>query len=109
LARGGWPKVPPTDRLRLGNRHPSVMPLRKRLIIAGDLEATAGTTDIFDSYVEAAVRRFQARHGITVDDIVRAVSFDRLNIPCDVRLTQLKTNLVRLRSLTSHLPNRYVV
>ncbi|MGA2568284.1 MAG: peptidoglycan-binding protein [Pseudolabrys sp.] len=109
LSSGGWPKVPPTDRLRLGNRHPSVMPLRKRLIITGDLEASAGTTDIFDSYVEAAVRRFQARHGITVDGIVRAESFDRLNIPCDVRLSQLKTNLVRLRSLTSHLPNRYVV
>ncbi len=109
LARGGWPKVPPTDRLRLGNRHPSVVPLRKRLIVAGDLEANAGVTDIFDSYVEAAVRRFQARHGITVDGIVRAESFDRLNIPCDVRLAQLKTNLARLRSLTAHLPNRYVV
>jgi len=109
LSSGGWPKVPPTDRLRLGNRHPSVMPLRKRLIIAGDLEASAGTTDIFDSYVEAAVRRFQARHGITVDGIVRAEGFDRLNIPCDVRFSQRKTNLVRLRSVTIHLPNRYVV
>ena len=108
LASGGWPKVPPTDRLRLGNRHPSVVPLRKRLMIAGDLETAAGVTDIFDSYVEAAVRRFQARHGITVDGIVRAESFDRLNIPCDVRLSQLKTNLVRLRGLTGHLPNRYV-
>ena len=109
LAGGGWPIVPPTDRLRLGNRHPSVVPLRKRLIIAGDLESSAGTTDIFDFYVEAAVRRFQARHGITVDGIVRAESFDRLNIPCEVRLSQLKTNLVRLRSLTGHLLNRYVV
>ena len=108
-ARGGWPKVPPTDRLRLGNRHPSVVPLRQRLIAAGDLEATAGATDIFDSYVGAAVRRFQARHGITVDGIVRAESFDRLNISCEVRLSQLKTNLARLRSLTTHLPNRYVV
>jgi L,D-transpeptidase YcbB len=109
LAAGGWPKVPPTERLRLGNRHPSVVPLRKRLIIAGDLESTAGGSDIFDSYVEAAVRRFQARHGINVDGVVRAETFARLNIPCEVRLSQLKTNLTRLRSLTTHLPNRYVV
>ena len=109
VAGGGWPKVPPTDRLRLGNRHPSVVALRKRLIVAGDLEASAGAGDIFDSYVEAAVRRFQARHGITVDGIVRAESFARLNIPCEVRLSQLKTNLGRLRGLTAHLPNRYVV
>ncbi len=109
VARGGWPKVPPTDRLRLGNRHPSVVPLRKRLIISGDLEENAGATDIFDSYVEAAVRRFQARHGITIDGIVRKATFDRLNVPADVRLTQLKLNVPRLKAATSHLPSRYVM
>jgi murein L,D-transpeptidase YcbB/YkuD len=109
LARGGWPQVPPTDRLRLGNRHPSVIPLRRHLIVVGDLEATAGETDIFDSYVEAAVRRFQARHGITVDGVVRKETFDRLNIPCDVRLSQLKTNVGRLHDATAHLPNRFVM
>jgi len=109
VARGGWPKVPPTDRLRLGNRHPSVVPLRKRLIVAGDLEATAGDTDVFDSYVEAAVRRFQMRHGVTVDGIVRQQTFNSLNIPADLRLAQLKVNLARLRSLSVNLGNRYVV
>jgi murein L,D-transpeptidase YcbB/YkuD len=109
VTRGGWPKVPPTDRLRLGNRHPSVVSLRKRLIVVGDLEANAGATEIFDSYVEAAVRRFQARHGITVDGIVRKATFDRLNVPADVRLTQLKVNLRRLKSMSSHLAGRYVV
>ena len=109
LARGGWPQVPPIDRLRLGNRHPSVVLLRKRLIIAGDLEARAGESDIFDSYVEAAVRRFQARHGITIDGVVRKETFDRLNIPCTVRLSQLKTNVGRLREATAHLPSRFVM
>jgi len=109
VAAGGWPKVPPTDRLRLGNRHPSVVPLRKRLIVAGDLEANAGATDIFDSYVEAAVRRFQARHGIAIDGIVRQATFDRLNVPAGVRLTQLETNVARLKSAAQHLPPRYVM
>ncbi len=109
VAAGGWPKVPPTDRLRLGNRHPSVIPLRKRLSIAGDLEANAGSTDIFDSYVEAAVRRFQARHGIAIDGIVRKATFDRLNVPAGVRLTQLETNVARLKSAAQHLPPRYVM
>ena len=109
VAGGGWPKVPPTDRLRLGNRHPSVVPLRKRLIVAGDLETNAGATDIFDSYVEAAVRRFQARHGITIDGIVRKATFDRLNVPADVRLAQLKINVTRLKAATAHLPARYVM
>jgi murein L,D-transpeptidase YcbB/YkuD len=109
VARGGWPKVPPADRLRLGNRHPSVIALRKRLIICGDLERTAGASDIFDSYVEAAVRRFQARHGITIDGIVRKATFDRLNVPADERLAQLKVNVARLKAATAHLPSRYVM
>lgn len=108
-ARGGWPIVPPLDRLRLGNRHSTVAALRERLVIAGDLDTTAGATDIFDSYVEAAVRRFQARHGITVDGIVREQTFKALNVPADIRLTQLRTNLVRLRSLSGHLGNRFVM
>jgi len=109
-ARGGWPMVPPTDRLRLGNRHPSVVPLRQRLIAVGDLEESAGGSDIFDSYVEAAVRRFQARHGISVDGVVRKETFERLNVPCDVRLGQLKTNVARLKVLTDRpLPRRFVM
>jgi murein L,D-transpeptidase YcbB/YkuD len=109
VARGGWPAVPVTDRLRLGSRHPSVVPLRQRLSAAGDLEGNAGVTDVFDSYVEAAVRRFQARHGIAVDGIVREPTFRALNIPAPVRLAQLKTNLVRLRSLSGNLGERFVM
>jgi L,D-transpeptidase YcbB len=108
-ARGGWPAVPPTDRLRLGNRHPSVVALRQRLAATADIDADAGDGDIFDSYVEAAVRRFQARHGIFIDGIVRQETFDRLNIPCDVRLAQLRTNLARLRQVKTDLGERYVM
>jgi murein L,D-transpeptidase YcbB/YkuD len=109
VAQGGWPRVPVTERLRLGNRHPSVVALRKRLAIAGDLEATAGSGDIFDSYVDAAVRRFQARHGITVDGVVRAETYAMLNVDAPLRLAQLKTNLGRLRSMSAHLAPRQVV
>lgn len=109
IARGGWPQVPPVERLRLGNRNPSVRALRQRLMASGDLDASAGVTDIFDSYVEAAVRRFQARHGLSVDGIVREATFRALNVPADVRLNQLRINVVRLRSLAGHLGARFVV
>ncbi len=109
VARGGWQPVPPTDRLRLGNRHPSVRTLRQRLITGGDLDVNAGVSDVFDSYVEAGVRRFQARHGITVDGIVREQTFNSMNIPAPVRLNQLRTNLVRLRTMSGGLGSRFVV
>ncbi len=74
VARGGWPVVPKVDELRLGNRHPSVDDLRARLKVSGDLDPNAVGNDVYDSYVEEAVRRFQARHGLTVDGILREVT-----------------------------------
>jgi murein L,D-transpeptidase YcbB/YkuD len=109
VARGGWPTVPPAERLRLGNRHPSVAPLRQRLGAVGDLGTSSGNSDVFDSYVEAAVRRFQARHGLTVDGIVREQTFRALNIPAQTRLAQLKTNVPRLQALSGQLGPRFVV
>jgi murein L,D-transpeptidase YcbB/YkuD len=109
VSRGGWKAVPPVERLRLGNRNPSVRALRQRLILSGDLDASTGVTDVFDSYVEAGVRRFQARHGLSVDGVVREQTFNALNVPAEVRLNQLKTNVVRLRSMGGHLGPRFVV
>jgi murein L,D-transpeptidase YcbB/YkuD len=108
VAKGGWPTVPESDRLRLGKRHAGVIPLRERLAVAGDLETNAGVTEVFDSYVEAAVRRFQARHGLGVDGVVREQTFKALNIPASARLAQLRTNLVRLRNLSVNLGERFV-
>jgi len=109
VAKGGWPEVAQSDRLRLGARHPAVIALRQRLTVSGDLDANAGVSDVFDSYVEAGVRRFQARHGLTVDGVVREQTLKALNVPAAVRLAQLRTNLVRLRSLSGNLGNRFVV
>jgi murein L,D-transpeptidase YcbB/YkuD len=109
VAQGGWPEVTKSDRLRLGHRHPAVAALRKRLMLSGDLDANAGVSDVFDSYVEAGVRRFQARHGVTVDGVMRGLTLKALNVPAQVRLSQLRTNLVRLRAMSGHLGNRFVV
>jgi L,D-transpeptidase YcbB len=109
VAKGGWPEVAQADRMRLGSRNPAVTALRQRLTVSGDLDIHAGGSDIFDSYVEAGVRRFQARHGLSVDGVVREQTLKSLNVPAAVRLAQLRTNLVRLRSLSGNLGSRFVV
>src|SRR3954453_980400 len=110
VAKGGWPEVVQSDRLRLGSRNPAGTALRQRLTISGDLDANAGrSSDVYDSYVEAGVRRFQARHGINIDGIVREQTAKALNVPAAVRLAQLRTNLTRLRSMSGNLGARHVV
>src|SRR6185295_15697643 len=58
---------------------------------------------------DAAVRRFQARHGLAVDGTVREQTLKALNVPAPVRLAQLRTNAVRLRSMSGNLGARFVV
>jgi murein L,D-transpeptidase YcbB/YkuD len=108
VARGGWATVPSSQVLRLGSNSSAVTALRQRLIAGGDIGAEAGTSPVFDSYVEAAVRRFQARHGIIDNGVVNQQTFAALNVPATTRLRQLETNLVRLRSFSRDLGNRYV-
>ena len=109
VAAGGWPQVPKVDELHLGMHHPSVVDLRRRLAVSGDLDPNAVGNDIYDSYVEAAVRRFQARHGITTDGVVRQLTLMAMNIPAATRRDQLKINIGRLKTLTANLGPRYVV
>jgi L,D-transpeptidase YcbB len=107
--KGGWPEVPPAESLRLGARSAVVPPLRERLSIAGDLELNSGDPLVFDSYVDAAVRRFQVRHGLHADGIIHEPTLRALNVPAQNRLAQLKTNAIRLKALTGNLGNRIVV
>lgn len=109
VARGGWPVVPSTKPLRLGNRSPYVPVLRRRLAISGDLDPNAGSGEVYDSYVEAAIRRLQARHGLTVDGVLREQTLRAINVPAEIRLAQLRTNVVRLRTLSDNLGPRFVV
>jgi murein L,D-transpeptidase YcbB/YkuD len=109
VARGGWPVVPATKKLRMGVSEPEVRILRQRLIASGDLDRNAGLSNAFDSYVDGAVKKFQARHGLPPDGVLGNYSYQALNVSADVRLGQLETNLVRLRSMSGFLGDRYVM
>jgi murein L,D-transpeptidase YcbB/YkuD len=108
-ARGGWQPVQGVQGLRVGSKSPAVMALRQRLIITSDLDASAGESPIYDSYVEAAVRRFQARHGISSTGTVTGPTVTAMNVPVEARIRQLEINLGRLRGLVGGLGHKYVV
>ncbi|MCY1663954.1 L,D-transpeptidase family protein [Rhizobium sp. SL86] len=110
VAAGGWPQVTPVQQgLRLGAAEPSVQQLRQRLMISGDMPQSVGMSNSFDSYVDGAVKRFQARHGLPADGVLGEFTLKAMNIPADVRLNQLNTNLVRLQSMAGDLGPRYMM
>ncbi|PAP91756.1 L,D-transpeptidase family protein [Mesorhizobium wenxiniae] len=109
VAQGGWEPVPDTKKLQLGVIDPDVVPLRRRLMISGDLAQSAGLSEAFDSYVDAAVKRFQARHGLPSDGTLGQYTYAAMNVSAQVRLGQLQTNLQRLNERAGTLGNRYVL
>lgn len=109
VARGGWAAVPSSKALRLGVNDRDVEALRRRLIASGDLSERAGISQSFDTYVDAALKRFQTRHGLPADGVTGRYTYAALNISAPVRLGQLETNLVRLRSMSGFLGDRYVM
>lgn len=109
VARGGWRQVNGADRLRIGAKGPAVAAVRQRLIVTGDLDAAAGTSGVYDSYVAAGVKRFQARHGLSQTGAMSLATQQAMNVPADIRLRQLEINAVRLRSYSGNLGNRFVI
>jgi len=109
VAQGGWPVVPANQKLKLGAVSKNVPILRKRLIISGDLSPKAGNSEIYDTWVNAAIKRLQSRHGLPSDGVLGRYTYAAMNIPASTRLGQLETNLVRLRSMSGYLGDRYVM
>jgi L,D-transpeptidase YcbB len=96
--------------LRPGDSDARVPALRARLIASGDLDSSAATdSPDYDAALEAAVRSFQARMGLTSDGVVGAGTIAELNVPIADRIRQLRVNLDRGRVLLQDLPDEFVV
>jgi L,D-transpeptidase YcbB len=109
VARGGWTPLRVSERLRLNVQSPEVVALRQRLVSSGDIDPALEASPVYDSYVEAAMRRFQARHGINATGAMNATTLAAMNVPADIRLRQLELNVVRLRAYSGNLGSRYVI
>ena len=110
VAQGGWPMIPP-KAMKPGMRSQDVSILQRRLEISGDL-AGMSVPGEYDAAVVAAVKRFQARHGLPPTGVIDSKAMvEALNMPASFRLAQLQTNLKRLQSLASNASagGRYVV
>jgi murein L,D-transpeptidase YcbB/YkuD len=80
--------------------------LQKTADLAGD--APTGRLG-YDTVIEAAVKRFQHRHGLTADGLVGNRTRAELNIPVERRITNLQLNMERWRWLPDSLGDRYLM
>lgn len=95
--------------LRMGASGARVEALRLRLVASGDLGADGASVGEFDAGLAAAVKRFQARHGLASDGVAGRATLAALNEPTTARVARLRVNLERLRWLPRVLPARRLV
>ncbi len=107
--QGGWPRLRVRKTLRPGMLDPAVTVLRERLHLSGDLPGERTRSEEFDAGLEAAVRRFQARHGLEVDGIVGPRTRAALNVPVEERIGQILVNLERWRWMPRDFESRYIL
>ncbi len=107
---GGWPILVPGPTLRIGDQGARVDALMRRLKITEDLSSDAPAAQLgYDTGMEAAVKRFQRRHGLAVDGLVGKRTRYELNIPVEQRISQLQLNMERWRWLPDNLGDRYLM
>jgi murein L,D-transpeptidase YcbB/YkuD len=95
-----WPPLPAASgAVAVGDRYPGTALLRDRLQILGDLDAGAAGADLYTEELAAALKRFQARHGLAEDGVLGPQSLRALAVPLAQRAAQLALTLERLRWL----------
>jgi murein L,D-transpeptidase YcbB/YkuD len=107
--RGGWPTVLASAKLAPGGSGPELAVLRERLVISDDLAPEYIRGESYDATVTAAVRRFQARHGLEETGTIGPKTLAALNVPVGRRVRQLAASLDRLSALDFQFGQRYVV
>jgi len=110
VVRGGWLTIPIGPKLRKGDHDERTVLLRKRLAAVGDFTlAEVIDESLFDEELDRALRRFQRRHGLTVDGVLGQTTLVALNIPAERRVRQILVNMERWRWLPQDLGRRYII
>ena len=105
--KGGWSELPPGPAFRAGSVSEELLrPLQARLVFEDKVLADTALPSRTD--VDAAVRRFQMRNGLTADGVVGSSTRSALNVSTSARVAQIAANMERLRWMPHGAERTYV-
>ena len=102
--------ISPGPVLHRGNRDHRVQQIRERLHVFGDLDSKhTSEPELFEEELEAAILRFQKRHGLKADGVVGKRTLAALNVSLKDRFRQIELNIERWRWIPHDLGERYLL
>jgi murein L,D-transpeptidase YcbB/YkuD len=106
ISQGGWGPAAGTQTLKPGAEGAAVVALRDRLVRMGYLQPTASAR--YDAQLEAAVRRFQARHGLAEDGVAGPGTLSEINVSVRERLRSIVVAMERERWMNMDRGARHI-
>lgn len=111
--RTDLPQLVPQNHtlVHMGDSYADAPRLRRLLAAFGDLPEAAASdaSDVMDESLTTALRRFQARHGLTVDGVLGPRTQAALAVPLAQRVRQIELALERWRWLPALQPPVIVI
>jgi murein L,D-transpeptidase YcbB/YkuD len=98
-------------RVRPGESYEGAPTLRRLLDVVGDApgEDPSPGERVLDPSLVAALKRFQARHGLEADGVLGPASFRALTTPFSARVAQIELSLERIRWLPTPLTSPPII
>lgn len=111
-AHGAWMTdlpLPAGRKLEIGQSYRELPILRERLVLLGDLPASAVRAgDLYDEATQAGVKAFQLRHGLDADGVLGSKTLAALNVTPAQRAEQIALSMERVRWTPLHQGDRLI-
>ncbi|MDH5553504.1 MAG: L,D-transpeptidase family protein, partial [Nitrosomonas sp.] len=110
-----WLHIPNTPLIRPGTAHGVIPLIRMRMTQAYALDGVSeynvrlNNSHYYDDELVAAIKAFQAQHGLNTDGIIGKNTLKALNTTLEWKIRQLRINMERLRWLPRDLGERYLL
>lgn len=94
--------------IKLGDSSETIIAIKQRLNLLQD-DILLGNTFLYDTTMLRSVKRFQQRHGLTIDGAIGNLMISELNMPLKVRVQQILVNMERIRWMPPQNDKNYVL
>ncbi|MGB5505401.1 MAG: L,D-transpeptidase family protein [Sulfurovum sp.] len=99
VSAGGWQKLPEFRDIELGMKDAVIPAIRERLAIEGDYQPCLenNDTELYDNCLLHAVKKFQARHGLTDAGYIGSMTRKSLMETAEEKVARIRLNLDRMK------------